>query len=243
MADTDVPKAAAEPPKPVHIGGESFLDRLLPHLKKIMFAGAAIAAVAAIVFGVRAFKQRGQKKETVGLASVLELTGRDLRGSAGADPNKPTFVDTKERSAAVLDGLTKAETSIPGPAFKAGLLFDTGKFDEAITEYKTCTAVEGIEGVLCREGLGLALEAKADATTGDGRTAAFQAALDAFKAMQPADDGLRAAYAHYHQGRMLLILTKRDEAKAQFEKAKELGKNTADLPDLIEKRLAALASG
>ena len=60
--------------------------------------------------------------------------------------------------------------------------------------------------------------------------------------MQPDDEGLRSAYAHYHQGRLLMLLNKRDEAKTQFEKAKDLGKDTADLPDLIEKRLALLGA-
>lgn len=248
MADSDAPSssskpAAVEPPKPVHIGGESFVDRVLPHIKKILFACVALAAVAGVIFGIRAWKQRGQRSQTTALAAVIDVASRELRGSGAVDPKKPSFVDTKERAATVLDTLTKQETELAGPGFKAGFLLDTKKFDEAITEYEKCTTGETIENVLCREGKALALEAKAAAATdASAKQAGFEAALAAFKEMQPDDEGLRAAYAHWHQGRILHQMQKLTEAKAELEKAKELGKDTADLPDLVEKRLAELGA-
>jgi tetratricopeptide (TPR) repeat protein len=73
------------------------------------------------------------------------------------------------------------------------------------------------------------------------RQKGLEEALATFKSMQPDDKGPRAAYALYHQGRMLALLGKRDEAKAVFEKAKELGKNT-DLAERVDERLAGLGA-
>ncbi len=49
MADPDVSKPA-EPPKPVHIGGESIADRILPHLKKIVIGVIVLAVILSIFF-------------------------------------------------------------------------------------------------------------------------------------------------------------------------------------------------
>jgi len=57
--------------------------------------------------------------------------------------------------------------------------------------------------------------------------------------MQPDEAGVRRVYAVYHQGRLQLTLGKRDEAKASFEKVKELGSGT-DLAELVERRLASI---
>jgi len=70
----------------------------------------------------------------------------------------------------------------------------------------------------------------------------YQAALDAYKAMQPDDTGPRAAIAKYHEGRMLEQLGKTAEAKAAFEKAKTMDKESGELGSLIEARLATLGA-
>jgi tetratricopeptide (TPR) repeat protein len=102
----------------------------------------------------------------------------------------------------------------------------------------------GLDGVLAREGLGLALEAKATAEKDPtARQQALEDSLAAFVAMQPDDKGPGRAYALYHQGRILVQLGKRDEAKAAFQKAKDIGKDKdADLAELVDERLAMLGA-
>jgi tetratricopeptide (TPR) repeat protein len=244
MAEKSVSKAA-EPPKPVHIGGESFVDRLLPHLKKIIVATIVLAVVLSAIFTVRWFKERKQITATEKLDRVLAVADQPIRGKdEKPDPKKPSYGNVKERAAAVLDAMAKQGTEAGGFAFRAGQLLDAGKPDEAIAEYKKGVADKTVEGLLCREGLGLALEAKAAADKDPAvRQKGLEDALAAFVAMQPDEAGQRRAYALYHQARIQLLLGKRAEARGLFEKAKQANKEADhEIADLIEKRLAALGA-
>ena len=244
MAEKDAAKPA-EPPKPVHIGGESILDRIRPYLKQIIYGILALSAVLLVIFTVRWFRERGQTAETEKLGQVLEIAREPIRAKEDKpDPKAPpSFPSVKERSAAVLDALAKQGTDAGGPAFRAGHLLDTGKTDEAIAEYRKGAADKGIEGLLCREGLGLALEAKAAAEKDPAaRQKGLEEALAAFVAMQPDEAGPRRAYALYHQGRIQQLLGKRAEAKSLFEKAKNASKDDRELGELLEKRLANLGA-
>jgi tetratricopeptide (TPR) repeat protein len=244
MAEKDVSKAAV-PPKPVHIGGESFVDRVLPHLKKILVGVIVVAVVASAIVTVRWFRERKQITATEKLDRVLAVAQQPIRGKdEKPDPSKPSFATAKERAAAVLDAIAKQGTDAAGPAFRGGLLLDAGKPDEAITEYKRGVAAKGLDGILCREGLGIALEAKAAAEKDPAaRQKGLEEALAAFAAMQPDEAGPRRAYALYHQARIQQQLGKRAEAKALFEQAKQANSDTdREIADLIEKRLAALGA-
>jgi tetratricopeptide (TPR) repeat protein len=139
----------------------------------------------------------------------------------------------------VLDAMVKTGAH-PAPSYRGSMLLEAGKVDEAIAEFRKGQAALDLEGVLAREGLGIALETKALAETDPGaRQKLLEESLATFTAMQPDPTGPRRAYALYHQGRIEMTLGKRAEAKASFEKAKELGAST-DLPELIERRLATL---
>lgn len=255
MADKDDKKASkaapsAKPgfdPKPVQVGGESLIERLLPHVAKIAIALVAVAVVLTIVFTVRHFKERGREKATTKFAKVMEVADREVKDPSAPpldpkDPRakEPTFATAKERAQAVLDELNKQGTNVAGPVYKASLLVQVGKLDEAITEYKKATSAKGLDGVLAREGLGLAIEQKAlaekDATA---RQKGLDEALSTFQTMQPDEKGPRAAFASYHQGRILAHMQKWPEARAAFEKAKTLGAD-GELPNMIDERLASL---
>jgi tetratricopeptide (TPR) repeat protein len=235
-------------PKPVRVGGESIVDRLLPHKKKIL----AIIAAGFAVYGVIAiaihFRDSKREKHTDELAAVLDVADRPIRPPGQPeDPaaKQPTFASPAERANAVISEISKQGDAPGGPAYRASQLVTAGKLDDAIAEYKKGTNAPGLDGVLSREGLGLALEMKASAKGVDATTSqkGYEDALAAFKSMQPDDKGPGAAYAHYHQGRILVQLGKKDEAKAQFQKAKELGKDKdADLAELVEERLAMLGA-
>src|SRR5262245_37697581 len=131
MAEKDVSKAA-EPPKPVHIGGESFLDRILPHMKQIIVAIAVIAVVLMVILFIRWMQERKEKSETHKLDDILEVAREPIRPQGGKpDPKSKSFADAKERGGAVLAEIAKQDTDVAGHAFRGGQLLDTGKFDDA----------------------------------------------------------------------------------------------------------------
>jgi hypothetical protein len=239
------PATPAEPPKPVHIGGESLVDRIRPHAKMLAIITGAGVVILLVLVGIAEIRETGREAETEKVDRVLVVAQQPIRDKdQKPDPKQPSFADPKERAGAVLDALAKQDAELAGPAFRGGMLLDAGKIDEAIAAYRTGTTGKSIEAVLCREGLGLALEAKAAADKDSAaRQKGFEEALAAFVAMQPDEAGPRRAYALYHQARLQLLLGKRDEAKALFEKAKTANNNVdAEIDDLIEKRLAALGA-
>lgn len=242
MADKkDDPKAPAGMPAPVRIGDESLGERLIPHVKKILVGVVVIAVIVTIVLAFRWRKRAGQEEATTRLAQVVDVGHKPVAHSMMAPPETPddTFATAKDRAIAMLAAMAKADAD-GSPAYKGSLLLEAGKVDDAIAELRKGTTAKGLDGVLAREGLGLGLEAKAGAEKDNAAAQKlYEDALAAFTAMQPDEAGPRRAYALYHQGRMQQQLNKKAEAKALFEKAKELGAST-ELPELIERRLATL---
>ncbi|HUJ60978.1 MAG TPA: tetratricopeptide repeat protein [Kofleriaceae bacterium] len=240
-------------PKPVHVGGESIVDRLLPHVKKIaVFVGATLV-VLVVVFFVVWLQDRKKEANTDELGDVLKVADEPVVVEPAPSPVAPPATDDKDkkndtfpsytaRADGVLAAIAKHDTPLADPVFRGGLLLQAGKVDEAIAEYRKSENAQGTDGVLAREGLGIALETKAQAEKDPAaKTKGLEDALAAFKAMQPDDNGWRRGYALYHQGRILWQLGKHDEAKAALEKAKELGKDTV-LSQLAEERLASLGA-
>lgn len=247
-AEKTDPPAASTPqfdPKPVQLGGESLVDRILPHMKKIVLALVAGAVVLAVIFFFVWLRERKMAAETDKLAAVLDVADRPVAPPAPADPKAPKpqgFATEQERAVAVLDALAKqGGEAAAGATYRASLLVTAGRLDEAIAEYKKATGQPALDGVLAREGLGIALELKATKETdAAARQKGLEDALATFKTMQPLDDGPRRAYALYHQGRILALLGKTDDAKSAFNKAKELAKDSPELPELVDERLASL---
>jgi tetratricopeptide (TPR) repeat protein len=240
----DAPNKPGFDPKPVQLGGESLIDRLIPHMKKIAIAIGITAVVLTAVFTVRHFQNRGRQKETAKLAKVLDVADREVRPEGVApDPKKPaTFANHKERAEGILAELNKQGADAAGAVYHASLLVQAGKLDEAITQYRKAQSAKGLDGVLAREGLGIAIETKAHAEKdAAARQKGLEEALAIFQTMQPDESGPRHAYALYHQGRILGLLGKVAEAKSALEKAKTLGKDP-ELPNLIDERLASLGA-
>lgn len=227
-------------PKPVQVGGESLVERLVPHMKKIAIAVGVAAALITVIFTIRYIKDRGRQQDTAKLARALEIGDRPVRPPGlEPDPNKPSFASYKERAQAVLDALAKDGVSVDGP-YRASLLVQVGKLDEAIAEYRKHQKGKTIDAVIAREGLGIALEMKAQQEQdAAARQKGLEEALAVFQTMQPDENGPRYAYALYHQGRILAQLGKTTEARAQLEKAKELS-GEGPLAHLIEERLQGL---
>lgn len=246
---------ASEPtfdPKPMTLGNESIVDRLMPHRKKIGIAillGVLVWGVIAVVFYMRNNKR---EKNTTKMAEVLDVANRRVRAAgdeppaagSGADAKKAeqTFASSKERAEAVLAEMAKSGAKF-APSYKASLLIQAGKLDDAIAEYRGAQTAKGLDGVLAREGLGLALEMKAQAEKdAAARQKGFEEALTVFQTMQPDEKGPRRAYALYHQGRILTLLGKNAEATDAFKKAKEASGEGGALNDQIDERLASLGA-
>jgi tetratricopeptide (TPR) repeat protein len=264
MADKkDPPKAASTPlvPKAVHIGGESIADRIVPHIKKIAVMVVLVAVAVSVILVIRWRGEVGKERSTAKLLAAMEVARREvgppepeMPAIPGVTPPKKAeqkFPTQKDRAEAVLASLASSGAD-PVSSYRGALLLDAGKLDEAIAEYRKGQGAAGLEGVMCREGLGIALETKAigekDATA---RQKLLEEALAAFTAMQPAEDGPRRAYALYHQGRIQQTLGKLADAKASFEKAKPLAAlaepttqdartNAQLLSAMIERRLASM---
>jgi predicted negative regulator of RcsB-dependent stress response len=240
--DTDDAGQPGFDPKPVQLGGESIVDRLMPYRKKILIAvllGFAVWGAIAVVFYIRNNKRA---KNTTKLAQVLEVAQRDVR-PAGEEPDPKTadqtFATSKERAEAVLGELENRGAEV-SPTYRASLLMQAGRVDDAIAEYRKAQTGRALDNVLAREGLGLALEAKAQqAQDAAARQQGLEEALAVFKTMQPDDNGPRRAYALYHEGRILGLLGKTAEARAVLEQAKAKDTGGA-LDELIEQRLASL---
>ncbi len=248
--DKDDPAKPGFQPKAVNVGGESLADRILPHVKKILVMFIMVAVVVSVVLIIRWRKNVKQEVATAKLGAVLDTARKDVNPEAKPE-DKDVFKSAKDRANAVLDAMAKSGTT--GTAsYHGGVLLDAGKYDEAITTFRAGENKTDLEGVLCREGLGLALEAKATAEKdATARQKGLEEALAAFTAMQPDEAGPRRAHALYHMGRIQQTLGKTAEAKASFEKAKPLAAtaeapspepsiNHYQLSQLIERRLSTM---
>jgi len=241
--DVSKPK---EPPKPVQIGGESLVDRILPHMKKVIAVALGAALAVIIIFGIRWWNRRGDEKETEKIAAVMRLAQRPVAfPGAKPDPQNPAFSDAADRAKALLDEMSKQGANPPGHAFRGGVQLEAGNVDKALEEFRAGQDTADLDGVLCREGVGIALEAKAAAEKdAAARNKLLEEALVAYQRMQPDEKGDRRVYALYHQGRVQATLGKTAEAKTSFEKASELLTSDPrhELKNLLQQRLAALGS-
>lgn len=235
---------------PVHIGGDSIVDRLAPHIKKIGVALLALVVVLVAFFSIRIYKQGKQEKSTARLVKALELGEAevlppeiDLSAIPGGKDKKtyPTQAARAADTLAALGGVGQARGA--AALYEAGQYVQAGKLDEALAIYKRLSTSAGDDGVVAREGLGVVLEAQAAAAAADPakNKQLLEEALAAFRTMQPDDKGLRRDFALYHEARVLDALDQDGEAIAQYKKALEVAPDTSLKPQ-IENRLAVLGA-
>jgi hypothetical protein len=142
--NTPDPATPGFDPKPVTLGGESIVDRLMPYRKKIGLAvllAFAVWAVIAVVFYIRNNKR---EKNTAKIAQVLDVASRQVKPPdpvpTPPDPTdtskKPiTYASNKERAEAVLAEMQKSGAKF-SPSYRASFLVQAGRLDEAIAEYR-----------------------------------------------------------------------------------------------------------
>ncbi len=262
MADKNAPsKATSVPgvtPKAVNVGGETLVDRIVPHIKKILVTVVLVAVAISIILVIRWRGEVNKEKATMKIVDALELARRqvgpalpEVPGITPPKAKQPKYATQKDKADAVLASLA-ATGGDALPSYRGALLLDAGKLDEAIAEYRKGTGMKDLEGVLSREGLGIAIETKALGEKAAGaRQKLLEEALSTFTTMQPDENGPRRAYALYHQGRLQQTLGKLADAKASFEKAKPLAliaepptqdarTNNSLLSSMIDRRLSTM---
>jgi hypothetical protein len=228
-------------PQAVYVGGESIADRILPHLKKILIGVIALAVVISAFFAYRYYQKSKAEKATDAVLTAMEEGKRDIEATPAPEPEpgddenvEVTYASRAERAEAVLAAMAKAKGDPrTGVAlYEAAQLLEAGRLDEAAAAYGKLATRAGLEGVLAREGQGFVAEARPD----------LDAALEAFRAMQTDDAGPRRSFALYHEGRILAMQKKTDEARTVLETALDKAKETGDsgLAELIEARLIQL---
>ena len=235
------PKVAA-----VHVGEESILERLVPHMKKIGLALVAVGAILAVFFTWRYFKHQAAEKATNQLAQALELGSRPVvpegMPAFGQDPELPTFKTEAERANAALSALAKSDLRGVASLYEAHLLIAAGKLDEALAHYRKLSTAKGVDGAVAREGVGVVLETQAAAAKDPSqRQKLLEDALAAFRAVQTDDKGPRRDFALFHEARVLEALGKPTEAVASLKKALEVAPSSS-LRGSIETRLSALGA-
>jgi tetratricopeptide (TPR) repeat protein len=157
---------------------------------------------------------------------------------AQGEDDLPKFKTSEERRSATLGELDTligkhggTGAARQGELVRGGVLYDAGRYDEAIKAYGDFLAREGTDNrlrFLAREGRGYAYEAKGD----------LQAALDEFKKLERESEVYKDR-AQFHQAR---ILEKKGDAKAATDLYKSILEKspTSAMRDEISNRLAAL---
>ncbi len=230
---------------PVHVGGDSLLDRLVPHIKKVALALVAAAVVLTVFFLWRWWQHREAEQATEHLARALELGDRaviPLDMDLG-DKMPEHYKSQADRAQATLGELGKAgEVRDAAALYEAQILVQAGKLDEALARYRRLGGAAGLDGAIAREGVGVVLETQAAAAKDPAqRQKLLEEALAAFRAVQADDKGPRRDYALYHEARMLEAMGKPGDAVAPLKKALVVAPESA-LRSVIEMRLSALGA-
>ncbi|MBI4509859.1 MAG: tetratricopeptide repeat protein [Deltaproteobacteria bacterium] len=208
------------------------IKALSPHFKKIaVLAGACALVIAAInIYNSQREKKRVAATRNFGEAMQVLKAPIDPEGAppvSGKKDETPRFKTPKERGEAALAKIStlrkehaSAQVALQAQLAEAGVLFDLGRYDEAIAAYKRYLeqADSAQLRIVAREGLGLAIEAKALAEKdAKAREAGLSEALKTFEQLQPDENGFYREMALYHQARLKATLGDRAGATALYK--------------------------
>lgn len=255
VRDENKPKSPAEAPDEFVAGVGRWAQVLKPHALKIGVAAGLLAALLVAYATYQWMQQRAAARATGHFAEVLAISDRPVAEPTpdGGVPDpvpegepKP-FKSAKARAEAVVSAADKVKAAggvgAAAELLRARALLDLDRYEDAAKTFAEVAAadVPGEVALAAREGVGYSYEAEAEAAKDPGaRQKALERSLQAFRDMQPAEDGAEHDRALYHQARILAVLGKRDEAKSLYKKILETIPGT-DLKPEIESRLTALA--
>lgn len=238
-------------------GVDRAVEALRPHAKALAVAGGIIV-VGLVSWAVWDwYSARQATKATTAYAGALETMDAPIvapeseapePAAAGLEP-PPSFDSHDARAAAALAEIDALRGEYGGVGVaemarfdEARLRFQQGDHAGAAELYRALAGSDapGRLRLLARENLGYSLEAQAMASEDPAaRQAGLNEALEAFRAMQPKQDGPRRAYALFHQARLLAELGQTDEAAELFQQVLVEHPNSPLTAD-VESRLAKL---
>jgi tetratricopeptide (TPR) repeat protein len=228
-----------------------------PHAVKL---AALLAGVLVVIIGLAiwtSWTTRKAARATDAFGKLVAVSGARV-DEAGpqielSDPSNPvpttqkadykTFAERSQKALELIPTLPlEGKVADRAKLVQAGLLYDVGKYDEAIVAYKAFIAADAPADLTARarEGIGYALEAKALAQTdAAARNAGLDEALAAFGQIATGEKQPLYAVGLYHQARLKALKGDKAGAVELFKKALEHGA-TPDLTEEINNRLALL---
>lgn len=240
-------------------GVQRVADKLRPYAKQLLIGTVVILIAVVSAIGYNMYRNKKAAAASELYAEAIALYSEPVMSEEEAElikslnlPNQQDFTfhasvaERAEKTLVLLDkidsdyGSTEAAKS--SRLFHAGVLYDAGRYDEAVAMYREFADSDAPadQRAIAREGLGYALEAKALASDAAAtRQAGLEAALAAFEKMQPDAQGALRDRALYHQARVLQSLDRTDEAVALYNQVLDTMPTTALRRD-INDRLAAL---
>ncbi len=240
-------------------GMERIIKVLKPYAKQLLIGSVVILVAVVSAVGYNMYKKKQAAAASELYSAAVRLYEEPVMTEEEAElikslnlPNQPNFVShasveiRAEKTLAILDQI-RAEYGSTDAAdatrlFHAGVLFDAERYDEAADMYGEFASSDASpdQRAIAREGLGYALEAEALAAKDAGvRQAGLEAALEAFKQVQPDAEGVLRDRALYHQARVLQSLDRGEEAVALYNEVLDTMPTTPLRRD-INSRLAAL---
>jgi tetratricopeptide (TPR) repeat protein len=220
-----------------------------PYLTKASIAILTAIVVLLVVWGVTSFYERKAQAAAEAFGRAVKVYDAELITDAnplktpepGEEAPTPRFKTEKERADAALAELDKLDKEHSGSKvardallFRAGVLYDLGRFDDAQAAYQKLLGKLGNDpslAAVAREGSGLCDEARGK----------LDDALDKYRALEPkgAKDDFYRDRALYDQAR--IYLKKGDKKKAADALRDALAKVPGTpLKDEITAQLAGL---
>jgi tetratricopeptide (TPR) repeat protein len=193
--------------------------------------GILVLLVAGAIFGVASyFSDRKAERARKAFGEALQPVERQVEpeGQSAAQPGEPTFKSERERDEAIVKSLQEFRSNYEGQlaALTASLPlaaahFRLGKTDEALALFQSYAKERPQEEplrALALEGIGYGHEAKSQ----------WVEAQNAFSRMQQENKSeFMAGMGLFHQGRLLALQDKKQEAADVFSQVTEAHANTA----------------
>ncbi len=214
-----------------------------PYMRAILITVGSGVVVWFLVFGISGWREGKREAAAEQFGKAVRIYDAELVTDDSApkgEEETPRFKTEKERADATFAALDELDKKWSGSdaaenarVFRAGVLFDLGRFDEAAAMYRKF--LETLKGrdvplaALAKEGLGLCLEAQGK----------LDEALTAYQQLEPASGDFYRDRALYAQARIYQRKGDKDKARAMYQQILTKTPQTL-LKDEIQTRLAVL---
>jgi tetratricopeptide (TPR) repeat protein len=221
-------------------------QKIEPYMRAILYTIGSAVVVWFLVYGISGWLEHKAQGAAEQFGKAVRIYDADLLADDSApkppkdEEETPRYKTEKERADAAfaaLDELDKkwggSDVAQSARVFRAGILYDLGRFDEAATTYKKF--LDELKGKdvpltsMAREGLGLSLEAQGK----------LDEALTAYQQLEPKAGDFYRDRALYAQARIAQRKGDKEKAKGLYQQILQKTPQTL-LKDEIQTRLAVL---